>query len=106
MPHYAHGDEKSSRKRFDDELLRRLRNEIPINWLIRHMHWPHKRRDGRFVFVCPHCGESETATKHDTNLGRCFHCQTNFNPIDFAIAVRDYDFVQAVEFLTPLLRQR
>jgi len=94
-----------SRKRFDDELLRRLRNEIPTDWLIRHLTWPHKRRDGRFCFVCPRCGESETAIKRDTNLGRCFHCKTNFNPIDFTIAVRDYDFVQAVEFLLPLLRR-
>ena len=92
-----------SRKRFDDALVRRLRNKIPMDWLIRHLGWPHKQRDGRFVFVCPRCGESLSAVKHDTNLGRCFHCQTNFNPIDFTMQVRDYDFVQAVEFLIPLL---
>ena len=94
---------ESSRKRFDDNLLRRLRNEIPIDALIRHLGWPHKYRDGRFVFVCPRCGESESAIKPETNLGRCFRCETNFNPIDFTIAVREYDFVQAVEFLLPLL---
>ena len=103
--HDTHDDDTPSRKRFDDELLRRLRNEIPTDWLIRHLDWPHKRRDGRFCFVCPRCGESETAIKRDTNLGRCFHCETNFNPIDFTIAVRDYDFVQAVEFLMSLLRR-
>ena len=103
-PH-SHQVQLSSGKRFDDELLRRLRNEIPIDWLIKHLDWPHKRRDGRFVFVCPRCAESETAIKRETNLGRCFHCETNFNPIDFTIAARDYDFVQAVEFLLPLLRR-
>jgi len=97
---------ESSRKRFDDDLLRRLRNEIPIDWLIRHLDWPHKRRDGRFVFVCPRCGESATAIKPETNLGRCFRCETNFNPIDFTIVVRAYDFLQTVEFLAPLLRRR
>ena len=102
--HDSHFGE-SSRKRFDDDLLRRLRNEIPIDGLIRHLDWPHKRRDGRFVFVCPHCGESETAINPETNLGRCFRCETNFNPIDFTIAVCAYDFVQAAEFLLPLLQR-
>ena len=69
-----------SRKRFDDELLRRLRNDIPTDWLIQHLDWPHKRRDGRFRFICPRCGESETAIQRETNLGRCFHCETNFEP--------------------------
>ncbi len=92
------------RKRYDDELLRRLRNEIPIDWLIRHVGWPNKQRDGKIVFVCPRCGEADSAVKRDTNLGRCFHCDTNFNPIDFMISARQYDFVQTVEFLSPLLR--
>jgi len=100
-----HEADLPSRKRFDDEQLRRLRNEIPIDWLIKYLNWPHKRRNGRFVFVCPRCDESETAIKRETNLGRCFHCKTNFNPIDFTMAARDYDFVQAVEFLLPLLRR-
>ena len=30
------------------EFLRRLRNEIPIDWLIKHLGWPNKRRDGQF----------------------------------------------------------
>ena len=101
----THGEDKPPRKRYADELLHRLRNDIPTDWLIRHLDWPHSRRGGRFRFVCPRCGESETAIKRQTNLGRCFHCETNFNPIDFTIAVRNYDFTQAVEFLLPLLRR-
>jgi DNA primase len=92
-----------STKRYDDEFLRRLRNEISIDRLIRHLTWPNKQRNGRFTFVCPRCGETDSAVKRETNLGRCFHCGTNFNPIDFVIHAREYDFVQAVEFLAPLL---
>ncbi len=66
-------------KRYDDELLHRLRNEIPTDWLIEHLAWPNKHREGRFAFVCPRCGETDSAVKRDTNLGRCFHCETNFN---------------------------
>lgn len=85
------------------EFLHRLRNEIPIDWLIKHLDWPNKRRDGQFVFLCPRCQESVSDIKRKTNLGRCFRCETNFNPIDFAIAAKEMDFLQAVDFLTPLL---
>ena len=91
-------------KRYSTELLRRLRNEIPIDWLIGYLRWPHKRRDGKFVFVCPVCRESESDVNPKTNLGRCFHCEQNFNPIEFTMAVEVLEFVEAVEFLKPLLR--
>ncbi|HIM34876.1 MAG TPA: hypothetical protein EYM33_05035 [Pseudomonadales bacterium] len=91
------------RKQFDDEFLRRLRNEIPIDRLIKHLGWPNKRREGQFVFLCPRCQESLSDIKRETNLGRCFHCETNYNPIDFTMEAREYDFVQAVQYLTPFL---
>jgi DNA primase len=91
-------------KRYSAELLRRLRNEIPIDWLIGYLRWPHKRRNGQFVFVCPVCRESESDVNPKTNLARCFHCQQNFNPIEFTMAVEVVEFVEAVEFLKPLLR--
>ena len=90
-------------RRYDDDFLRRLRNQIPIDWLIKHLGWPNKYRLGQFVFVCPSCGEAQSDVKRDTNLGRCFHCETNFNPIDFTMHAQECDFVAAVEFLTPLL---
>jgi len=102
-PHLPHVHESEPRKRFDDELLRRLRNEIPIDWLIQHLDWPHKTREGRFVFVCPSCGESLSSIKRETNLGRCFGCETNFNPIDFLMIAREIEFVEAVAYLLPLL---
>jgi DNA primase len=89
---------------FPDELLRALRNRIPMAWLIQHLDWPHKRRNGQLVFLCPRCGESDSAINPRTNLGRCFACQTNFNPIDFTISVRHWDFVETVNYLQPLLR--
>ena len=89
--------------RYDDEFLRRLRNEIPIDWLIVYLRWPHKRVSGRFVFVCPRCGESQSDVNHETNLGRCFCCETNFNPIDFTMSANGWEFMTTVEFLKPLL---
>ena len=85
------------------EFLRRMRNEIPMAWLIQHLGWPNKLRDGQFVFLCPCCQESVSDINRSTNLGRCFRCETNFNPIDFVIATQDMDFLQAVAFLKPLL---
>ncbi len=84
---------------YSSDLLHRLRNEIPIDALIRFLNWPHKQRDGRFVFLCPACRETLTAVNDRTNLGRCFRCQRNFNPIDFRMLVEREDFIQAVEFL-------
>jgi hypothetical protein len=95
--------ERPSTPRYSAELLRRIRNEIPLDRLIQDLNWPHKRREGRFAFLCPGCGEFLTAIKRETNLGRCFHCERNYNPIDFTIQICDHDFVQAVEFLRPRL---
>lgn len=88
---------------FPAELLYRLRNDIPIDWLIRRLDWPNKIRQGRFCFLCPCCQETLTATNPRTNLGRCFRCQRNFNPIDFMIIATHRDFVDAVNYLIPLL---
>jgi DNA primase len=92
-----------SDQRYDDEFLRRIRNGIPMAQLIQHLGWPWKVREGRFVFLCPCCQETESAVNPRTNLGRCFHCETNFNPIDFMICAWRCDFRTAVEHLTPLL---
>lgn len=88
---------------FDDELLHRLRNDVPWELLLSQLDWPHKRRHGQLAFLCPRCREYLSAVNPRTNLGRCFYCETNFNPIDFTIAARDCDFVTAVRYLKPLL---
>ena len=67
---------------------------------------PHKKRDGYVRFLCPFCQEFNTAVNPATNLGRCFRCEENFNPIDFLMQVRGYDFVAAVSYLSALLPPR
>lgn len=91
---------------FTDELLRRLRNEISFRQLWTCLKWPHKRRGDDWAFVCPSCGEIDSKLNPRTNLARCFHCQTNFNPIEFTMSARRCDFVPAVHYLQPLLRAR
>jgi len=86
-------------KYFSQQLLYRLRNEIPVDELFAALNWPNKRREGRFCFLCPRCQEFLTATNPRTNLGRCFHCQTNFNSIDLVMHIHECDFVTAVHFL-------
>jgi hypothetical protein len=76
-----------------------MRNNIPIADVLTTLAWPHKTRDGRVCFVCPQCSESLTAINQRTNLGRCFRCEINFNPIDLVMLINDYDFVVAVQFL-------
>ena len=54
-------------------------------------------------FLCPLCREFNTAVNPRTNLGRCFRCEQNFNPIDMVMIVKGYSFLQAVEYLSSLL---
>ncbi len=91
---------------FTDKQLRRLRNEIPFPKLLQSLGWPHKRRGGQLVFVCPHCSESRSDLNPQENLVRCFHCETNFNPIDFTMAARQCDFLDAVHYLLGFLQTR
>jgi DNA primase len=91
---------------FSDDLLRRLRNDIPLVSVLKQLEWPHKQRDKQVAFLCPRCQEYHSAINPRTNLGRCFHCETNFNPIDFTMAAEQCEFVAAVTFLKPLLSNR
>jgi DNA primase len=84
--------------------LRRLRNDVDVTTLIQRLGIPWKRREGYFRFLCPICGEFNTATNPSTNLGRCFRCQENFNPIDLVMRVEGLPFLQAVEFLRGICR--
>ena len=66
------------------------------------MNWPGKRRDGRFSFVCPRCGESQTAVHPQTNWP-LLPLRETFNAIDFVMLATGRDFVEAVHFLADLL---
>lgn len=86
-------------KFFTRHELYQLRNSIPLADVLSILKWPHKMRNGRVCFVCPQCSESLTAINQRTNLGRCFRCEINFNPIDVVMLINDCDFVAAVHFL-------
>ena len=90
------------RDRFSDQLLRSLRNDLPVAWILELLAVPVKISEGYLRFLCPCCGEFNTATKPATNLARCFRCQENFNPIDLVMIVKRLNFVDAVDFLLEL----
>lgn len=86
--------------RLSAEHLRSLRNDIPIGDLIqKQLDLPSKHRDGFLRFLCPLCNEFNTAVNPKTNLGRCFRCLRNFNPIDLVMAVQGCSFLNAVKYL-------
>jgi predicted RNA-binding Zn-ribbon protein involved in translation (DUF1610 family) len=84
--------------------LRLLRNDIPFAHVLELLlGLPVKHREGFLRFLCPQCGEMNTAVNPRTNLGRCFTCSVNFNTIDIVIAVRGCSFKEAVIALQALL---
>jgi len=91
------------KKRFSGDMLRKLRNDIPINALIADLlDLPNKMSEGYFRFLCPVCREFVTATNPKTNLARCFRCERNFNPIDMVMVVKQMNFREAVEYLSEI----
>jgi len=90
-------------KIYSKNKLRRLRNDIPIATVIGDiLQMPSKISEGYFRFLCPKCNEFNTATNPKTNLGRCFRCEINYNPIDIVMIVKKYNFKESVEFLDDL----
>jgi len=63
------------------DLLRRLRNDLPMSVTISALGRegpPSKMRDGRFCFLCPHCDEMLAYVNPRNNLAHCFACQKNY----------------------------
>lgn len=90
-------------RRFLKEELHALRNQVPIRSLIDDsLEIPCKEVEGVFRFLCPTCGEFQTAINPKTNLSRCFRCQKNFNTIEIVMAQRALSFVESVKFLMRL----
>ena len=86
--------------RISPERLHSLRNNISVEALIEHsLNLPCKHREGSFRFLCPTCGEFNTATNPKTNLARCFTCRRNLNTIELVMVVKRFSFLPAVEFL-------
>jgi hypothetical protein len=87
-------------KHYSADFLRMLRNQIPINAVIRDLLNLEVRKEHEtFRFRCPLCENFHTATNHKTNLARCFDCCINFNPIDLVMTVGNCGFLDAVKIL-------
>jgi DNA primase len=90
--------------RFSKTFLYRLRNHVPIRDVIRGLlEMPCKEVEGLHRFLCPLCREFNTSIHPRENLGRCFRCRKNFNPIDLVMAERGCGFREAVDILKPCL---
>jgi DNA primase len=91
----------------DAELLRRLRNDLPMQVTIAALGRdgpPAKMSEGYFRFLCPHCGEMRATVNPRNNLAHCFTCKKNLNNIDLLMTL-DYDFLSAVVLLERLLNE-
>ena len=94
------------KNRFSSRELFELRNNIPVDMLIRdQLQLPSKISDDLFRFLCPVCNEFQTAVNSATNLARCFRCEMNFNTIDLVMKVEGYGFKDSVLFLKKLLEK-
>jgi hypothetical protein len=92
------------RKRFSAEELYEVRNAIPIRGVVEVvLELPCKEVEGVFRFLCPRCGEFQTAINTKTNLSRCFRCQENFKTIELVMAGMAINFVDSVKFLKRLV---
>jgi len=92
------------KKRFSSQELFELRNNIPVDRLIRdQLKIPCKIRDDVFRFLCPRCNEFQTAVNPRTNLARCFRCEQNFNTIDLTMEFKGYGFKESLLFLKELI---
>jgi hypothetical protein len=89
-----------TKKRFSSEELYRMRNDIPIEGVIKEaLDIPCRNMEGCFRFLCPVCNEFNTAVNPTTNLARCFCCEKNFNAIDLVMLINQMDFVESIRFL-------
>lgn len=93
------------KKRFSSQELFELRNNIPMDMLIRdQLQIPCKIADDVFRFLCPRCNEFQTAVNPRTNLARCFRCEQNLNTIDLTMEVKGYGFKESILFLKELIK--
>lgn len=83
--------------------LWQLRNQVPLDRLFVVLAIPTKHSEGYLRFLCPLCRDFNTATNPRTNLVRCFRCQRNFNPIDLVMLAEGISFLEAIDYLSPLV---
>ena len=87
-------------RRFTSEDLYAIRNDISVRYVIENiLNIPAKEVEGIFRFLCPTCGEFQTAINPKTNLSRCFRCLQNFKTIELVMHDQKMSFVDSVKFL-------
>jgi len=88
--------------------LVRLRNNLPIREVLHALRIPWKQDDELCRFRCPKCGGMHTSFHPGQNLGRCFDCAVNYNPIDLVCVQKNMGFRSAVSWLMEIdkLRQK
>jgi len=84
---------------YSGNFLRKLRNELIIDRIIRILRLETRSSNGIIRFQCPLCYKFHTATNPKTNLGRCFDCKKNYNPIDLVMAATQSSFIETIDFL-------
>mgnify|MGYP001546806172 CR=1 FL=1 len=84
---------------YGDDFLRTIRNQVDIVQVIYVLRLETIRSKDLVRFRCPLCYGFHTATNAKTNLGRCFDCKKNYNPIDLVMNVTRCSFVESVEYL-------
>ena len=91
---------------FTKEQLFNIRNNIDIDWLINEKLCLKMKYKRVWRFCCPLCKGYNTATKKQTNLGRCFDCKKNYNTIDLVIYTKKLNFIPSVQWLIPFLENK
>lgn len=87
-------------RRFSNDELAAIRNFVPFRKVLQDvLQIPNKEQEGFLRFLCPCCGEFRAAVHPVENLGRCFLCERNFNPIELVMAERKLGFVDTVRLL-------
>jgi len=87
-------------RRFSSRQLTFLRNQVPISHVVEILPTLVTRHvGGKQRFCCPLCHEFNTCLNTDHNLGECFDCKKNFNPIELVMHQLQISFVQSVKWL-------
>jgi hypothetical protein len=87
-------------RRFTSNQLTYLRNQVPMARIIEALPDLETRHaDGKLRFGCPVCHGFNTCINAEANLGRCFDCRKNFNPIELVMCQRQISFVESVKWL-------
>ena len=95
------------KRRFSQQELFELRNQVPITGLMQHvLALPTRQEQGKKRYKCPLCAGYDTSVNYDHNLLRCFDCKRNFNPIDLAMNCLKIEFVDSVGWLKEQLATR